>query len=129
MSFKLDHTAFQVSDLDRSIQFYERILGLELLSKTIDEEHQEAFAYFKLEGGNLELLQSLNTENAFQLPDLQSPYCPHLALGCEDLDQLASDLGEKNIYIIKGPLEIPGMVKWLYIADPDNNIIEFVQWL
>jgi hypothetical protein len=31
--------------------------------------------------------------------------------------------------LIKGPLKIEGKVTWLYLADPDNSVIEFVQWL
>ena len=129
MPFKLDHVAFQVSHLETSINFYKHVLGLELLSKTIDKEHNEAFAYFDLKGGKLELLQSLDPATDFQPPEIRPPYCPHLALAVEDLDQHAAELAKKGVRIIKGPLEIPGMVKWLYIADPDNNIIEFVQWL
>jgi hypothetical protein len=35
----------------------------------------------------------------------------------------------QSLHLIKGPLKIEGKVTWLYIADPDNNVIEFVQWL
>ena len=129
MSFKLDHVAFQVAHLDSSIDFYEHVLGLTLLSKTIDDDHNEAFAYFGLDGGKIELLQSLDPGHTFKPPDIKPPFCPHLALAAKDLGQLLFELETKGIPIIKGPLEIPGMVKWLYIADPDNNIIEFVQWL
>ena len=128
MTLKLDHIAFQVSDLDASITFYNEVLGLTLMSKTIDNEHNEAFAYFELDGGNLELLQNL-AEKSFKKHEIKQPFCPHMALGTDDLDQLAADLQKREIPIIKGPLEIEGMVKWLYIADPDKNIIEFVQWL
>jgi hypothetical protein len=38
-------------------------------------------------------------------------------------------LRDQAIAIVKGPLEIPGKVRWLYAADPDKNVIEFVQWL
>ena len=126
---KLDHIAFGVSNLESAIAFYQNILGLELMSKTIDEEQNEAFAYFKLDGGNLELLQQINPVHEFARPTIKPPFCPHLALGTENLDQLVSDLKEKNIDIVKGPLEISGLVKWAYITDPDHNIIEFVQWL
>lgn len=132
MSFKADHFAFQVSDLDASIEFYHHILGLNLISKTVDEEHHEAFAFLELEGGNLELLQLLDEENnplPFKQAEIKPPYCPHLAIASENLDQLVAMLGDKNVEIVKGPLEIPGTVKWLYIADPDRNVIEFVQWL
>jgi len=127
----IDHFAFRVSNLDLSIRFYQDTLGLKLLSKTVDKEHLEAFAFLEMEGGNLELLQLLD-ENNKPIPceksEVKEPYCPHLAFKCEKLDKFVLELKKKNVEIVKGPLEIPGMVKWLYIADPDNNIIEFVEW-
>ena len=55
-----DHTAFRVRDLDRALDFYTGILGMRFLFRETDEAHGEAFAYLELEGGNLELLQSLD---------------------------------------------------------------------
>ena len=132
MSFKADHFAFQVSNLDASIEFYHHVLGLKLLSKTVDAAHHEAFAFLELNGGNLELLQLLDEKNnplPFKREEIEPPYCPHLAIAVENLDQLVAMLRDKNVEIVKGPLEIPDTVKWLYIADPDRNVIEFVQWL
>lgn len=130
--YQVDHFAFQVSDLDQAIHFYRDILGLKLLSKTLDPDHHEAFAFLELEGGNLELLQVLDENNqpiSRKKPPIAPPYCPHLALKSENLDQFVIELQAKNVPLVKGPLEIPNLVKWLYVADPDHNIIEFVQWL
>jgi len=135
MKWQQDHIAFQVADLDAAIQFYVDRLGLALMFKEIDLEHHEAFAFLELEGGNLELLQLLDEENrpilrqGVETPCLAPPYCPHLALEAPDLDAWVAQLEQADIPLVKGPLEIPGKVKWLYIADPDGNIIEFVQWL
>ena len=132
MTLQVDHFAFSVSDLDVAIKFYQDVLELKLLSKNVDENHHEAFAFLELEGGNLELLQLMDENNKpviFQKSDAKEPFCPHLAIKCENLDELVMDLGKKNVEILKGPLEIPGMVKWLYFTDPDNNIIEFVEWI
>ena len=132
MKLKADHFAFEVSDLEAAIEFYSRILGLKLLSKTMDTVHHEAFAFLELEGGNLELLQRLDESNQpvpFQKPPLQPPFCPHLAIQSENLEGLLTDLQKKGVTVVKGPLEIPDQVKWLYISDPDHNVIEFVQWL
>jgi len=130
--WKQDHMAFQVSDLDASIEFYVSRLGLKLMFREIDPEHHEAFAFLELDGGNLELLQSLDEENR-PIPRearlVEPPYCPHLALQAPDLDAWAAQLERAQIPIVKGPLEIPGKVKWLYIADPDGNVIEFVEWI
>jgi catechol 2,3-dioxygenase-like lactoylglutathione lyase family enzyme len=123
-----DHTAFQVRDLDQAIDFYTEKLGLKLLFRETDEAHGEAFAFLELEGGNLELLQSLDTEMP-PAPDPEPPYTPHLAIATDDLESFAQSLGDKGVPILKGPMTIPGKVTWLYIADPDNNVVEFVQWL
>jgi catechol 2,3-dioxygenase-like lactoylglutathione lyase family enzyme len=129
---KADHFAFQVSDLERAIDFYTNRLGLKLLFHTVDEDHHEAFAFLELEGGNLELLQILDEENQpaiFERSELKPPYCPHLAMQTDDLDSWAQRFREQNLAIVKGPLEIRGKVKWMYIHDPDHNILEFVEWM
>jgi catechol 2,3-dioxygenase-like lactoylglutathione lyase family enzyme len=126
-----DHVAFRVSDIDTAIVFYAEKLGMKLLFKEVDQVHHEAFAFLELAGGNLELLQPLDENNRptiFEKPPIAPPYCPHLALRSEDLDEMIARLQQDNIPIIKGPLEIPGKVRWMYVADPDHNILEFVQW-
>ena len=129
---KADHFAFRVADMDAAIAFYTEKLGLKLMFNKVDEEHHEAFAFLELEGGNLELLQMLEESNQpvpVDTPPPQPPYTPHLAIATEDLDALVKMLEAKGIALLKGPLEIPGQVRWLYLSDPDNNVIEFVQWL
>ncbi len=128
---KLDHVAFQVSSMERALKFYIEILGLELMFDKVSKEHQERFAFLKLEGGNLELLEK-HDENGNPLPYSPStpcpPYCPHVAIGTDDLDGLIRRLAEQKISILKGPLEIEGKVRWLYFCDPDKNVLEYVQW-
>ena len=129
---RLDHVALQVSDMDASITFYTEVLGLPFLFKKEDPDHGEVFAYLELEGGNLELLALLDEQGEpipRELPALQKPYCPHIALGVDDINTTVAELRAKNVPLIDGPLIIPGEVRWLYISDPDNNVIEYVQWL
>jgi lactoylglutathione lyase len=52
-----------------------------------------------------------------------------LAIQVEAIERLVATLNEKRVPIVEGPLEIPGKVRWLYVSDPDENVIEFVQWL
>jgi len=127
---RADH--FAVADLDRAIAFYRDVLGLPLMFRELDPIHHEAFAFLELKGGNLELLQALDEENRplpLAPPSLREPYCPHLALATDDLDGLQDRLRAHGVPLLKGPLEIAGKVRWLYFADPDNNVLEYVQWL
>ena len=124
---KNDHSAFQVSNMDASIRFYTEALGLKLLFRHVNEEQREDYAFLELDGGNLELLQYLGAP--FVKPEIRPPYCPHLALATDDMDETLRLFNEHGIPIVKGPLEIPGEERWVYVSDPDNNIIEYIQWL
>ncbi len=129
MNLTVDHYAVRTMDMDKSIEFYCQKLGLKLISKTVDKEHNEVFAFLKFDNAVLELIQGLENTDLTAKPKINPPYAPHLAIKTDDLESLLLLLVQKNIDIVKGPLEIKNRVKWLYIADPDNNIIEFVQWL
>ncbi len=124
---KNDHMAFQVSNMDASIRFYTEALGLKLLFRHVNEEVREDYAFLELDGGNLELLQYLGAP--FVKPEIKPPYCPHLALATDDMDETLRLFKERGIPVVKGPLENPGEERWVYVSDPDNNIIEFIQWL
>lgn len=124
---RYDHFAFQVSDMDKAIQFYVDKLGFALDSRTVDEEHGEEFAFLDLGDLRLELLKDL-TQTSYHKPEIAPPYCPHLAIASDDLARTAAELRAARVRIIRGPLEIEGQATWLYLADPDNNMIEYVQW-
>jgi catechol 2,3-dioxygenase-like lactoylglutathione lyase family enzyme len=123
---RTDHVALPVSDMDEAIKFYAEKLGLQVMSRQVDEVHQEEFAFLALQGGNLELLKSL--VHPFEKPEIKPPYCPHLALVTDNMAETLKLIEQHQISIVKGPLKIEGKVTWLYIADPDNNVIEFVHW-
>jgi lactoylglutathione lyase len=113
--------------MEQSIRFYTQVLGLRLLFRKVNTEEQEEYAFLELTGGNLELLQRLGGE-PFAKPTIKPPYCPHLALTSEDMNRTLKLIEDHHIPVIKGPLENTGST-WIYISDPDNNVIEYVQWL
>ena len=101
---------------------------MRLLFRNVNVEEQEDYAILELGGGNLELIQKVD-EAPFEKPQIKPPFCPHLALGTDDMARTLKMIEEKRIPIVKGPLEIEGAEKWIYIRDPDNNVIEYIQWL
>jgi lactoylglutathione lyase len=126
-AMKNEHTAFQVSKIDESVAFYTQKLGLRLISRETNPAEQEDYAFLELEGGNLELIQRLADE-AFVKPSLRPPYCPHFAMATDDMARTVAMIKAAGIPIVKGPLEIAGVETWIYVSDPDNNVLEFIQW-
>ena len=123
---KLDHVAIEVSDMDVSIDFYTKKLGFEFISRNIDEKEKEEYCYLKSEGFYLELLHD-NLKNTLQRKEAKRPYCPHICFSTENMENTIKTLQSKNITIIHGPLIIENEATWVYFADPDFNVLEFIQ--
>jgi catechol 2,3-dioxygenase-like lactoylglutathione lyase family enzyme len=128
---RLDHYALEVTDLDRALRFYVDLLGMSLTRREADPAHGEAFACLELEGGRIELRQLLDPPpraDALVVPPPRS-YAPHVALRVDDLDAELARLQSSGVGIARGPLSVPGRVRWAWFTDPDGNLIEYVQWL
>jgi len=72
-----DHVAFRVADLDKAIEFYTGALGMTLLNRQVDREHQEAFAFLDLDGCRIELLVMLDESGEpvpFEPPPPAEPF-------------------------------------------------------
>jgi lactoylglutathione lyase len=123
----LDHIALEVSDIDRSIEFYTTKIGFTLVSRSTNEEEYEEYCFLKSGDFILELLTDTNKE---YLPKgkIERPYCPHISFKSENMKKTVKDLQSKNITIIRGPLEKKDEGTWLYFTDPDGNILEYMQW-
>src|SRR3990170_1761649 len=122
-----DHVAFQVSDMEAAIQFYVGKLGFSQSFRGVNEEQGEEYAFFTCGDLRLELIRDLN-QTGFARPEPNPPYCPHLALETEDMQQTLARLEQAGVPILRGPLEVPGEETWVYFADPDNNVLEYIQW-
>ncbi len=123
MSF--DHAAFQVSNMDSSIDFYTQKLGFRLSSRSVNKEEQEEFAFLEFGNARLELIRDLKEKYA--RPEIKKPYCPHFCLKIEDMKSSVGTLKRNNVRIVHGPLEAKDEVTWVYFSDPDNNILEYLQ--
>ena len=124
---KYDHVAFQVSNMDAAIQFYVEKLNFTLSSRAVNKDEMEEYVFLTLGDLRLELIQDLN-QTAYEKPQIDPPYCPHLAIETDNIERAVARLKEEGVPIVRGPLAIEAEVTWVYFADPDNNVLEYIQW-
>jgi len=124
---KYDHVAFQVSNMDAAIQFYVEKLNFTLASRAVNQDEMEEYVFLTLGDLRLELIQDLN-QTAYEKPQIDPPYCPHLAIETDNIERAVARLKEEGVPIVRGPLAIEAEVTWVYFADPDNNVLEYIQW-
>jgi catechol 2,3-dioxygenase-like lactoylglutathione lyase family enzyme len=140
-----DHTGFTVSNLERSLEFWQNVLGFELSHRT----HQTgelaseitgvpgaeiSLAVLKAPGGHkIELLEYNAPADRRQHVDLRP--CDvghvHVALTVEDLDVVLNKIAASGWNAVGKPQTLktgPNVGKRVvYVRDPDGTTIEFMQ--
>ena len=108
--------ALSVTSLDRSIPWYETVLGMKLLYR-MDE-----IAWCEFETGVARVNVGLS-----QVESAGGPGGATLTFGVTDLDAAKAALDAAGVRQ-DGPInEIPGMVRLLTFYDPDGNALMFYQ--
>ena len=121
------HTMLRVGNLDRSVDFYTRVLGMRVLRTTDrpDQKYSLAFVGYgdETSGAVIELTYNYGTESY----DLGSGY-GHIAIEVPDAyatcDQIAAAGG--TITRPAGPVK-GGSTIIAFVADPDGYKIELIQ--
>ncbi|WP_299773591.1 lactoylglutathione lyase [uncultured Pseudoteredinibacter sp.] len=125
---QLLHTMIRVGDLDRSIDFYTRILGMKLLRKSENPEYRYTLAfvgYGEESSGQavVELTYNWDTESY----DLGSGF-GHLAIGFEDIYATCDAIREAGGEISREPGPVKGgSTEIAFVRDPDGYAIELIQ--
>ena len=95
------HTRFRVRDIDRSVNFYNGILGMKIIErKTSPRGSQLVFLRFPEAECELELCSFPNSGSVEVPEDLV-----HLAFQVQDLEQCMEKLKKEKIPITEGPIE------------------------
>jgi lactoylglutathione lyase len=126
--FKLLHTMIRVKDLDKSIDFYTRLLGMKLLRKKDypTGEFTLAFVGYGEERDNtvIELTHNWGQTEPYDLGDGFG----HFALGIRGIYEACERLAAEGVSIPRppGPMKHGGSVI-AFVEDPDGYKIELIE--
>ncbi|CAM3043131.1 lactoylglutathione lyase [Vibrio rarus] len=121
------HTMFRVGDLDKSIEFYTKVMGMKLLRKNENKEYKYTLAFVgfgdESQGAVIELTYNWGTTE-YDLGDAFG----HVAIGYQDIyttcDAIKAAGG--NVTREPGPVK-GGSTHIAFVTDPDGYKIELIQ--
>ena len=123
--FRLDHTMICVKDLDRSLDFYTRILGMKIHRKTEYPEGRFTNTFVGYigedEGTNIELTYNWDQQENYN----KGNGWGHLAIKVSDVYETSVYLKQQGVEFTKEPSPMKNGPRILaFIKDPDGYVIE-----
>ena len=126
---KMLHTMLRVGDLQRAIDFYTKILGMELLRTTERPEQKYSLAFVAYNGGNQngEAEIELTYNHGESSYELGSAY-GHVALGVDNVAETCERIKAAggNVTRDAGPVK-GGNTIIAFVEDPDGYKIELIE--
>lgn len=122
---KFLHTMIRVTDLDKSIEFYTKVLGMKVLDRSENTEYRYTLVFVGYEQGGttIELTHNWDT-NQYDMGNAFG----HLALGVEDIYSACDKIKQLggNVTREPGPV-LGGTTEIAFVKDPDGYAIELIQ--
>ncbi len=126
---RLLHTMLRVGDLQRSIDFYTRVLGMSLLRTTERPEQKYSLAFVGYDGGNAggQAEIELTYNHGVSSYDLGSAY-GHIAIAVPDCYAACDRIRANGGAITREPGPVKGGTTVIaFVQDPDGYKIELIQ--
>lgn len=125
--FRLLHTMIRVGDLDRSLDFYTRLLGMKLLRKKDYPTGEFTLAFVGYgDEANATVIELTHNwgKSDYQMGDAFG----HLAIGVPNVHETCEKLAAAGVKITRapGPMKHGGSVI-AFIEDPDGYRIELIE--
>ena len=124
------HTSIRTSDMDRSVDFYTRLLGLKLMGRHEIPQNNAEIAFLQdpdEKGAKLELT-FYRKQKKFIQPDYEDRLFDHIAFEIKDMKQTISNMRKNKVTITDEPFKLgPTGPLIAFIEDPDGTLIELIE--
>jgi len=119
----LIHTCYRITDIDRSIAFYNALGFDELRRSELPDGATNVFLGMPDDGERLELTFNPGVDSY----DIGTGY-GHIAITTRDMDGTIERLAEQGIHPEKPPYALrPGETRLCFVRDPDSYRIEICE--
>jgi len=120
---ELIHTCYRITDIDRSVAFYEALGFEERGRMPIRDEAINVFMGLPGDGDRLELTYNLGVDSY----EIGTGY-GHIAVTVDDLDATLARLAEQGIEPERPPYTVrEGGSRLCFVRDPDDYRIELIE--
>ena len=120
---KLLHTRYRVKDLEKTVEFYRDVLGLEETSRHTSGRGSQ-LVFFKAPGSDEEIEICKFDESG---PVQVGPDLTHLAFEVEDLEKFAAEAAAKGYPLSDGPHRSGSGSVIAFLDAPEGYEIELIQ--
>jgi len=124
------HTSIRTSNIDESINFYTRLIGLKLLSRREIPQNDAEIAFLQDpegKGARLELTFFRKQKNFVQA-EYEERVFDHIAFEIKDMEETLSVMRKSKVTISDEPYKLgPTGPVIAFIEDPDGTLIELIE--
>ncbi len=123
------HTSIRTSNMERSIDFYSRFLGLKLLSRREIKQNNAEIAFLQdAEGKGCTLeLTFYRNQAKFSQPEYEERLFDHLGFIVKNMDETMAALRRANVVVTDEPFKLNENTTIAFIEDPDGTLIELIE--
>ncbi|MDZ7834651.1 MAG: VOC family protein [Alkalibacterium sp.] len=122
---KMIHTCIRVKNLDKSVAFYQDVIGMKEVRRLDYPENKFTLVYLALPGEDYELELTYNYDQEKPY-DLGNGY-GHIAVGVNDLEDTHEEYSQSGYDVTELKGLSDGAASYFFIKDPDGYKIEIVQ--
>ena len=121
---ELIHTCYRIFEIDRSVEFYEKLGFQELARMPIRDEAVNVFMGLPDDGARLELTWNKDQDQPYEIGTGYG----HIAVTVDDLDTTLENLKSVGIEPERPPYTVrDGGNRLCFVRDPDGYRIELIE--
>jgi glyoxylase I family protein len=122
---KIHHVAIIVSDIEKSLEFYDIALGFKVKQKTFRTERNSWKVDIVKDDVELELFTFPGAPTRPSYPEAIG--LRHLAFRVDDIEKIHAEIKSKNIAVEEIRVDHLTGKKFFFFADPDNQPLEIYE--